>query len=212
MKKLIISLLALLVVFGLNAQKNSLTVKHKRYETTFDTVLKYPVLVSWKLKKEMLSCSTRYSRPSRYYPDPLLKKYTNLNSSYTYSGFDRGHNYNAYDASCDSIALYESFYYSNMSPQHPSINRGDWKELEDFTRSLAIKYDSVKVWCGSWGNQKIIGTVAVPTDCWKVIYIYKTNEWFAFHFYNVPSANLGVMARRVSLSFIKKQTKVTFYK
>jgi len=34
------------------------------------------------------------------------------------------------------IAMNESFYYSNMSPQVASFNRGVWKKLENKVRKL----------------------------------------------------------------------------
>jgi endonuclease G, mitochondrial len=41
--------------------------------------------------------------------------------------------------------MVESFYYSNVAPQLPSLNRGIWKKLEEYTRQLAKEYDSVLV-------------------------------------------------------------------
>ena len=42
----------------------------------------------------------------------------------------------AFDCGYDSIAMAESFYYSNVAPQLPSLNRGSWKRLEEYTRKL----------------------------------------------------------------------------
>jgi endonuclease G len=209
MKKLLFIILALLVSFYVSAQ-HTVIVKHKQYKTVFDTVLNYPVQVNWVLTKKSIECSHKYPRTNKFTFDPILHKQTELDDSYVGSGYDRGHNFPAADAACDSTAMRESFFFSNMTPQHPTVNRGDWKDLEEATRDLVGKYDSVKVWCGSWGSVKKIGKVSVPTDCWKVIYVVKTKEWTAYHFYNVKSNSLGLKSHEVSLSFIEKQTHLKF--
>jgi len=209
MKK-IIALLVCVLAFQLTYSQHTVLIKHKKYETEFDTVLRYPKRVYWVVTKKALICDTKYPRSNRFVLDPLLPKHTNLDQDYVKSGYDRGHNFNAADAACDSTAMRESFFFSNMTPQEPSINRGDWKELEEFTREISLKQDSVKVWCGAWGSAKKIGLVTVPTDCWKVIYIVSTKEWMAFHFYNTKSAVMGLKAREVPVEFIEKQTGYKF--
>lgn len=209
MKKITVSILLLLVCVVALSQ-HTVTITHKQYQTVFDTVLKYPVQVKWLVTKKDIICDTRYPRTDKFVPDPLLYNPTDLYKDYIRSGYDRGHNFPAADGACDSTAMRESFFFSNMTPQDPTVNRGDWKELEESTRSLVAKHDSVKVWCGSWGSLKKIGRVTVPTDCWKVIYIVKTKKWIAYHFYNVKNNSVGLKAHEVSLSFIEKQTKIKF--
>jgi endonuclease G len=92
---------------------------------------------------------------------------------------------NAYDCGCDSIAMAESFYYSNIAPQLPVLNRGVWKKLETYVRKLVKEYDSVLVWCGSVTlENRHIGIVAVPDYCWKIIYIRKSGIVKAYSFRN----------------------------
>ena len=97
-----------------------------------------------------------------------------------------------------------------MTAQYPALNRGDWKTLELFTRDLALKNDSTKVWCGSVGEDKKIGTVAVPTQCWKVIYVKKTNEWLAYLFNNNTSKADGIENNKVEIASIEKLTGFKF--
>jgi DNA/RNA endonuclease G (NUC1) len=78
------------------------------------------------------------------------------------------------------------------------------------SRELALKDDSVKVWCGSTGVAKHIGTTAVPTHCWKVIYIKKTNEYMAFLFNNNTDKADGINNNKVDLSDIEKLTGFKF--
>lgn len=204
-----ILLVFLLLISNVFAQ-DTITIYHKAYSTTFSKSKQYPVKVEWWLIKDNLTCNVRAKRGDKFIPDPKLANETNLQSNYTGQGFDRGHNFPSADAACDQVANDESFYFSNMTAQYPALNRGDWKTLESFTRELALKNDSTKVWCGSIGEDKKIGTVSVPKQCWKVIYIKKTNEWLAYLFNNNTSKADGIENNKVKITDIEKLTGFKF--
>jgi len=90
------------------------------------------------------------------------------------------------------------------------LNAGDWKSLETMTREWAVKDDSVHIWAGNVGEIKRIGKVAVPKQCWKVVYYKKSNEWMAFLFDNDQSAPDGVYNNKVELIDIEKLTGLKF--
>jgi endonuclease G, mitochondrial len=204
-------MLILLLVLSLNTlAQDTITIVHKAYKTTYDKNKNYPVKVEWWITKNSLVCDNKVKRGDKFIPDPKLIKETNLQGSYTGAGFDRGHNFPAADAACDQVANEESFYFSNMTAQYPALNRGDWKALESLTRELSIKNDSVKVWCGSTGEVKKIGIVSVPEKCWKVIYVSKTKEWFAYLFTNNTSKADGIENNLVTVNDIEKLTKFKF--
>lgn len=204
-------ILVLLILLSFNAlAQDTTTVIHKAYKTTYDKAKNYPVRVEWWVTKKSLVCDIKVKRGDKFVPDPKLSKETDLQESYTGSGFDRGHNFPSADAACDQISNEESFYFSNMTAQYPALNRGDWKSLEMLTRELALRNDSVKVWCGSVGEAKRIGKVAIPEKCWKVIYIKSANEWHAYLFNNSTSKADGIENNKVNLSDIEKITKFKF--
>ena len=183
MKKIFI--LASIILFGITAKaQDTIRLTHTNYISVYSKSKHYPVKVEWWITKASLTCPIKVKRGDKFIPDPLLPAETNLQADYTGTGFDRGHNMPAADASCDQIANEESFFFSNMTAQYPALNRGDWKSLEMLSRELALKDDSVRVWAGSVGVANKIGTTSVPTQCWKVIYIVKTKEWMAFVFNN----------------------------
>lgn len=205
------TLLLLLLFLSLSVSaQDTTTVYHKAYSTTFSKSKYYPVKVEWWVTKNGLICTEKVKRGDKFIPDPKLSKETNLQEYYTGTGFDRGHNFPAADAVCDRTANEESFYFSNMTAQYPALNRGDWKSLETYTREIALKYDSVKVWCGSVGEEKKIGIVSVPKQCWKVIYVKKTGEWFAYLFNNSTSKADGIDNNKVNLIEIEKLTGFKF--
>ena len=69
---------------------------------------------------------------------------------------------------------------SNMSPQNPSFNRGGWKKLENYVRSVVLENDSVYVYTGGVlkPGLKTIGDnkVSVPNFYFKVIYVFKNGK------------------------------------
>ncbi|RYE55647.1 MAG: hypothetical protein EOP48_09770 [Sphingobacteriales bacterium] len=168
-------LILFLLIWNIGYSQDTVTIKHTRYTTTFDTVLKYPVLVHWVVRAADLCDKKDANRVERskatFKPDPLLKKYTNLQKYYTKNPgkYQRGHNMNAADNSCNIQQMKECFYFSNMTPQTKELNEDVWGDLEDDTRKLAKQYDSVEVWCGSYAFKEKMGAVTVPLFCWKIL-------------------------------------------
>lgn len=71
-------------------------------------------------------------------------KFLQTDSSYTYDGYgyDRGHLAPSADFRWSALALSESYFYTNMSPQRPEFNQGRWAELESFLRGYVISNDA----------------------------------------------------------------------
>lgn len=202
--------IALFLNVSLKAQ-DTVRLVHKEYITVFSKSLKYPVLVEWWITKAKVTCANPIPRKDQFAPDPLLAKETDLMADYKGSGTDRGHMAPAADNQCSGDqAMKECFYFSNMTPQYHSLNAGDWKTLETLTRDLGAKEDSVKVWAGSIGSSKQIGSIHVPTKCWKVIYIKKTKEWMAYIFNNDTSKPDGISNNKVTVEQIEKLTGFKF--
>jgi endonuclease G len=134
---------------NLTQKQDTITIHHKYYTVTFSKSKCLPVVVKYWLTKNMLDCEQRIRRSKKFKPDPLIPEFTNLDKDYKKSGYDRGHQMDAYDCGCDSTAMIESFYYSNVAPQEPTLNRGIWKKLEEYNLKLAKEYDSILVWCGA---------------------------------------------------------------
>lgn len=200
----------LLVAAQIGAQ-DTVRIKHKNYETVFSKSLKYPVIVEWWNTKEKVACAVPLKRKDNFAPDPLLKDDTDLHADYRFSGLDRGHVSPAADNLCSGQEVAnEAFYFSNMVPQYHGLNAGDWKAGETFARQLATESDSVHVWAGAIGEEKRIGRVAVPKQMWKVIYVVKTKEWYAYIFANNPEQKYGLDAHKTTVMDISKLTGFTF--
>jgi len=201
-----------IVLFSLSVQaQDTVRLVHKEYTTVFSKSKKYPVLVEWWLTKQKVTCKSPVPRKDQFIPDPLLDSETDLAKDYISSGFDRGHMNPAADNQCSGPdAMKECFYFSNMTPQYSSLNRGDWKTLEMNTRELAQIYDSIKIWTGSVGESKKVQRLSIPEKCWKIIYIKKTNQWYSYIFNNDQSKPNGVEDNKVSVKNVEKLTNFKF--
>lgn len=147
--------------------------------------------VAWKLTPERLKETT--GRTNNFLPDPDLPSSKAVTTQdYKGSGWDRGHLCPAGDNKWDRKAMTESFYMTNICPQHHNLNRGDWNELEQKCRKWVKKDSCLYIVAGPIfydRKPRTIGEhrVAVPDAFFKVIlslhkkpkaigFIYKNNE------------------------------------
>ena len=210
MKKITTIITLVLLATNVTAQ-DTIRLKHTNYTAVFSKSKRYPVLVEWWITKDMVTCPTPLKRKDNFKPDPQLPIETDIAKDYVGSGMDRGHNMPAAENLCQTSEVQdECFYFSNMTAQPHSLNAGDWKSVETWERDIAKQYDSIHVWCGSVGESKKIGNVSVPTQCWKVVHILKTNQWVAYLFNNDTSKPDGIENNKVSLETIEKLTNFKF--
>lgn len=232
MRKILVTFLLIFTAGYVSAQipKDTITIKHAGYTTLWSSTLDYPILVQWWDTKERCACTTPIPRKDQFAADPLLLKETNIQFEYEAANksqrdkglkvFDRGHMSPAADNQCPITSggkkipaetlQKESFYFTNMAPQYHSLNAGDWKKLEERTRELASTSDSVYVWCGSVGTQMTLSGLAIPTKCWKVIYIKKTKTYECYIFNNTPDKPIGLDKWKVTKEEVEKLTGFKF--
>lgn len=116
--------------------------------------------------------------------DPLIPPSLRASKEdYKGSGFDRGHLSPAGNAKSSAGMMKDTFYLSNITPQHPQLNRKYWLKLEKYVRDLTKIYPIVYVITGPlfmaktakdgkrYVKYQVIGEneVAVPTHYFKVI-------------------------------------------
>ena len=151
-----------------------LTLKRRTYTVSYNTRLNLPNWVAWELNTERLV--ERESRTDKFLPDPdLPPSQAVVTKDYSNSGWDRGHMCPAADNRWDWRAMRESFYMTNICPQHHNLNRGDWKELEDACREWAQREGRIYIVCGPIlyrGKHRTIGRehrITVPDAFFKVV-------------------------------------------
>ncbi|WP_139959499.1 DNA/RNA non-specific endonuclease [Flavicella sediminum] len=188
-------------------------IQHSYYALQYSETHEQAYWVSYKLTPNFINGTTK--RTNKFKPDPLISSQSAQLKDYAHSGYDRGHLAPAGSMNKNTTAMNESFYMSNMSPQHPSFNRGIWKKLETQIRYWTYDSDSLFVVTGPIlkNIEKTIGInkVAVPKYYYKVLLQFKHNQVNSLGFLleNKPSkAHLSTKA--VSIDSIEKVSGIDF--
>ncbi len=199
-------------------QRNGKILVHKGYTVSFNAAWNLPYWSAWTL-----TSSRTYGNNKRYdkfLPDPLLPSANAVETSdYAGSGYDRGHLCPAADNKWNSQAMKECFYLSNICPQEPNLNRGDWKELEDKCRDLVREGHTLYIAAGPLFTSaagKHIGKkhkIAVPDGFFKVILMEKNGgQHHALGFlYKNSAQNFPMEKHVVSVDEVEKLTGFDFF-
>jgi endonuclease G len=151
-------------------------IKHTGYSLTYNELYEQANWVAYELTE--METIGKYERTNKFLTDPMVTTGTADHPDYLKSNFDRGHLAPAGDMGWSAKSMAESFYYSNMSPQVPTFNRGIWEDAEELMRAWAKEYKSIYIVTGPILEKglKTIGPnkVAVPKYYYKVILDYKS--------------------------------------
>lgn len=146
-------------------------VRHAGYTVSYNENWRLPNWVAYELTRQETEGSEK--RNDRFITDPLITSIIATNSDYVRSGYDKGHMAPAADMKWSSTAMKESFYFSNICPQHPELNRRKWKDLETKVRDWAIADSAIVIICGPIVDKQpqTIGKnrVTVPEKFFKVV-------------------------------------------
>jgi DNA/RNA endonuclease G (NUC1) len=178
MKKLLLFLLVAVSQFSIG---QVVVLKHTAYEIHFDTKLKQPLYTHYVLTKEHAKqCIGSKFERTAFHQDSLLCS-TCQASNKNYDGYskiyDRGHLAPDDDFRWSKRTEREAMIYDNQSFQVFQFNRGTWKSLEVYVRSIAKQYD-VDITTGAIYGTTLINGLLVPDYYWKIIkYNGKVEAW-----------------------------------
>ncbi|MBT9393207.1 DNA/RNA non-specific endonuclease [Hymenobacter sp. NST-14] len=139
-----------------------------------------PNWVSWHLSSAWIGSTPRQDN---FAADAALPSgwYRVSSSSYTGSGFDRGHQCPSADRTGSVADNSATFLMTNMIPQAPNNNQRTWAGLENYCRTLVNAGNELYIICGSYGKGGTgsagykttldNGRVTVPARCWKVVVV-----------------------------------------
>lgn len=189
-------------------------IHHTGYTVSYNKDLKLPNWVSYELTRN--ETKGKEKRSNRFIADPLVKGLIATNADYTHSGFDKGHMAPAADMKWSPQAMKESFYFSNMCPQHPQLNRRGWKNLEGKIRDWAIADSAIIVICGPIvaKQPKTIGKnkVVVPQQFFKVVLSPFVKPMRAIGFlFNNKQAVEPLSTYAVTIDSIERLTNMDFF-
>jgi len=157
-----------------------------------------------------------FERTDKFIVDPSVKTNSANDNDYAGSGYDRGHLAPASDMGWSAKSMAESFYYSNMSPQAASFNRGIWKRLEEQVRSWAMDNEAVYVVTGPVLTPGLLtigsNKVSVPNYYYKVILDYRAPSIKGIGFIMANSGSTDLLhTYAVSIDSVEKFTGLDFF-
>ncbi len=139
-----------------------------------------PNWVSWHLDNSWLGSA---ARQDDFRADASLPTgwYRVGSTSYSGSGFDRGHNCPSADRTYSVSDNSATFLMTNMIPQAPTNNQQTWAKLETYCRTLVGQGYELYIIMGQYGtggtgsagtkNTIDAGRITVPNRIWKVILV-----------------------------------------
>lgn len=140
-----------------------------------------PNWVSWHLSTAWLGSA---ARQDDFRADASLPTgwYRVGSTSYSGSGFDRGHLCPSADRTTSVTDNSATFFMTNMMPQAPRNNQQTWANLENYCRTLVNQGNELYVIAGQYGtggngsnggttSTLDAGRITVPSHTWKVIVV-----------------------------------------
>ena len=191
-------------------------IRHTGYTVSYNAAWRQPNWVGYELTRQETLGTKK--RDGRFMPDPLAKRGTATNADYARSGYDKGHMAPAGDMKWSSTAMKESFYFSNICPQHPQLNRRKWKDLESKVREWSLTDSAVIIVCGPLiDNNRTLHTignnrVAVPPRFFKVVLspYNRTPRAIGFIFPN-SSATAPLRSYAVTVDSVERAAGMDFF-
>ena len=162
-----------------NSPNNYLMTK-TQYTLSYSRDKGKPNWVSWHLSSAWLGST---ARQDNFASDASLPStwYHVGSTSYSGSGFDRGHNCPSADRNGSTADNTATFLMTNMMPQAPTNNQRTWAGLESYARTLVDAGNECYIIAGSYGQGGTgsngyattinSGHVVVPSNCWKVLVV-----------------------------------------
>jgi endonuclease G len=193
---------------------NHQIIRHLGYTLKYNEKHEQADWVAYVLTSD--ETSGAYSRTNDFSPDLMVKSASANDADYKGSGYDRGHLAPAADMSWSAQSMSESFYYSNMSPQVPSFNRGIWSRAEAFARSAAVENEKLCIVTGPVLKDDLpqigLNRVSVPEYYYKVLFDFVEPEIKAIAFIIPNQAGAFDLAHyAVSVDSVESMTGIDFF-
>ncbi|HPX13264.1 MAG TPA: DNA/RNA non-specific endonuclease [Treponemataceae bacterium] len=191
-------------------------VRYTAHTLQYNNTWRNPDWVAYELTAEEAE-TIRVKRASRFVTDSRPDITSAEDSDYRRSGYDRGHLAPAADMRFSPEAMRDCFYYSNIAPQHPRLNRGIWLTLENRTRQWAKEYGAIFITTGpvySSGDTTIGNNqVRVPAAFYKVLLDYRSRPPKAagFLFPNTDEGPGTLAGHMVPVDDVEAATGIDFF-
>jgi len=182
--KILFKLFLIILTLPLHSQTLTIendTIKTDIFDVVYSEELEQPLWISYKVLCPM---GTQSRSGLNFYTNDSIQ--TSNNQDYKDNVWDRGHLAPAAAFNCDRETLKKTFTYLNCVLQHEGLNRGPWRELEEFERGLSKVYDNVwvEIIVKFEGElEKVLGGATIPSGFLKTIKF--DNKEIMFYFPNI---------------------------
>lgn len=170
------------------SKRDSVYVKNSIFEMVYSETLEQPKWIKYTVK---CSENTVSRKGLDFYTEKTI--HTSNEDDYVKNEYDRGHMAPAAAFGCDIVLLKMTFTYLNSALQHQSLNRGPWKELEEYERTLAKLTNDIQVHIVlefSSNPSKVSGGASIPMGFYKTVSSSKLGSKSCYYFKNVdPGKN-----------------------
>lgn len=190
-------------------------IKNLGYTSSYNTSYGIPNWVAYELTRSE-AASHEAERTNKFQADPKVIGKSASNSDYKGSGYDKGHMAPAADMKWSKTVMEQSFYFTNICPQAPGLNRGAWKDLEEEIREWVIRDSALVIICGPLFTKEPIKYipethVAIPDAYFKVVCSPYTEEARAIAFV-FPNNKASKHPREyvVTIDSVEKMTGMDF--
>jgi len=194
------------------------TICSDGYAAGYSYEHKIPMWCSYWIERDTVDFNVERQDDFRDHPQ-IDDRYEARRSDYSGSGYDRGHCAPSASIDYSVQANSQTFYYTNMFPQLPGLNRdmfghnGAWGFLENEVRSWARKYDRVYVISGAYvpENHTEIGAgVSVPSHFYKIVVNPNGPRIIAFWMPHEEGKKYDVKSYLTSVDEIERVTGLDF--
>ncbi|MEL6673019.1 MAG: DNA/RNA non-specific endonuclease [Bacteroidota bacterium] len=210
-------------------QRGEKLIEHAAFMLVYDEAHEQAAWVAHMLVPEVREGNV--SRTNDFRVDPLVATGTAVEKDYflkfpqddgsiKYDGFgyDRGHLAPSADFRWSATALSESYFYSNMSPQVPELNRESWAELESWLRSYMYRFPTTSLYIVSGPVlhdslpkiSRSVNGVSIPEKFFKVVLDFQQQRAIGFLMPN-RSIDQPVESWAVSIDEIEGLTGLDFF-
>lgn len=186
-------------------------IEHQYYRLCYQQEHRISLWSLHYIDKSYISGTTK--RTDDYRLDPSVTSGVDA-KDYKGSGFDRGHLVPAADMRLNRLAMSESFYMSNMTPQAAPFNRGIWQSLERMVRQLVLDKGEAYVFTAPVlysSLPKLKKDISIPQEFYKIVYWPKRKEALAFLIPNSSQAGRSPKDFQVSIDDLEAVTNLDFF-
>ncbi len=190
-------------------------IEYSSYVLAYSEEHEQALWVAYELDQVKASTDL-FNRTDNFREDPNVTTGSATLADYRGSGFDRGHLAPAGDFKFSKLAMSETFFMTNMSPQRPGFNRGVWNKLEALVRKWATQEEQLYIVTGGVLHDSLptIGhnQVSVPQYFYKVVldYTLPNIKAIAFLIEN-KSSDLPLYNFVVTIDSLESLTGVDFF-